>query len=195
MAYILAWVEAHPGLAAWVQAVGTIIAMFIAIAVPAFQITAARRQARRDAAASFRSTAQIALLGLGLVQTANKEVQGADGGCKYFASDYRRFHFMQILDLLDRVNTQVLPTPDAVIAFVSARRHIAECVEWIDCAIQESANPKGALGSVREELRKNQMILVSDVQWLLNESYAVERGEDRWSERVKEILTVPDSGT
>ena len=44
----LRWVECHPGLAAWVQAVGTIAAVLLAIAVPtAVEFVARRGRARR----------------------------------------------------------------------------------------------------------------------------------------------------
>jgi hypothetical protein len=55
---VLAWIEMHPGLAAWVQAVGVIGAIISAFLVPYFQ----RRLDRRDQLADRRLQAQAIAL-------------------------------------------------------------------------------------------------------------------------------------
>jgi len=62
----LCWIEAHPGLAAWVQGVGTFLAIVVAAGIAPWQADRARRdqtrrareelQARREAAALITAT-------------------------------------------------------------------------------------------------------------------------------------------
>jgi hypothetical protein len=44
----ITWVEAHPGTAAWAQAIGAILAIIVALLVPARQRQTARSDAERD---------------------------------------------------------------------------------------------------------------------------------------------------
>ena len=64
---VLRWVECHPAMAAWVQAIGTIFAVFIAVAVPIaaeFLLKRGRvRQSNRDTATAFLRVRQ-SLIGL-----------------------------------------------------------------------------------------------------------------------------------
>jgi hypothetical protein len=59
------WIEAHPGAAAWVQAVGSLVAIGIAIWVPAWQRRTARRDARDERLAKARSL--LMLIGADLI--------------------------------------------------------------------------------------------------------------------------------
>lgn len=49
------WFDQHEGLAAWVQAIGTLIALIIAIGVPAWQTHTARQDAKRERLSRARS--------------------------------------------------------------------------------------------------------------------------------------------
>ncbi len=55
---VLDWIEAHPGLAGWVQAIGTIAAIVFAVALPMIQ----RRAAERAASIAARSPVTRALI-------------------------------------------------------------------------------------------------------------------------------------
>jgi hypothetical protein len=54
---LLEWIEHHPGLAAWFQAVGAIVAVGVAIWVPAYQHKVARDDAEKDRRLKARSLA------------------------------------------------------------------------------------------------------------------------------------------
>lgn len=54
---MLAWIEAHPGLAAWVQAVGTIAALLVALLLPHLH----RRSVERDAARACHVSVKITI--------------------------------------------------------------------------------------------------------------------------------------
>ncbi|KGC67998.1 hypothetical protein [Burkholderia pseudomallei] len=173
--------------ASWVQAVGSVVGILIAVAVPAWQHAEAQKRARIDAAAKFRAVVKVVQLGCARVTNVWDQMNKADVGYTYFANLYDATEFEHIDRLLGTVEVHSLPTPAAVDSYVSAHQEYNNCVGLIASAFSEHGNPRGNLDYICEQLDLRHARLVSEVNKLLNECHVIERGHERWSRWIREI--------
>ncbi|MCQ4297484.1 hypothetical protein NAU58_18050 [Pseudomonas stutzeri] len=118
MEWVFTWFEAHPGTASWAQAIGTIIALVIAIAVPFHQNRMMRREAsirnHEQAIQLFDSLGAMANFAGHLLSMVQDELNDDDGvfGTLSFAREDHMFSSMQVE--LDRYPIHQLPDHDSV---------------------------------------------------------------------------------
>ncbi|BCZ84816.1 hypothetical protein PTKU64_84910 [Paraburkholderia terrae] len=162
--------------AAWMQAIGAIVGIAIAIAIPAWQQLISQRRERVVAASGFRATTQVAKIGLDLVRDAVNAVENINDAWLYFQNDFHDAHFSQVADLLSTANIHALPTQKAVISYVDARRHYGECVDRIRIFARQCLAPGDQYEYDRDMLQESFVNLASDVNALINQCTLLERG-------------------
>jgi hypothetical protein len=98
-ALVPGWIESHPGTAAWVQAVGTILALVIAIVVPVFRVARTADHLRRrrflSSVASIGGEAQECFADAAM-RCARNDLEG-----RAFVRSVEAFHRFQIASQLD----------------------------------------------------------------------------------------------
>jgi hypothetical protein len=151
---MLVWIEAHPGTAAWVQGIGTLLAIIVAAVTAVLQIRAGRRdqmrravaelQARREAAALITATVAKVVLqfsktigqkdhldALPLMRTIDRSVEG------YLAD----LALIPLSDLRDE------PLIDRVLAMRSHILMILEMLESLRIYLKRGGSAKDEIGS------------------------------------------------
>lgn len=120
MEWVLCWFEAHPGTASWAQAIGTIVALGIAIAVPFQQNRMMRREAsirsHEQAIQLFDSLGAMVNFADNLLGLVDNELASEDALLETlsFAHEEHMFASMQVE--LDRYPIHHLPDYDSVTA-------------------------------------------------------------------------------
>ncbi len=139
MEWLVVWFEQHPGTASWAQAIGTLIALAIAVAVPLHQNYSLRRQAvvrsHEQALQLFDSLGAMADFAGALLGAAHHELRGEtafdDGLDNYdprvlagIAAELERYPFYQLPDYESVTKALELKT-----SFFSAVDQLALTVE------------------------------------------------------------------
>jgi hypothetical protein len=176
MQYLLRWVELHPGAASWVQAIGSIVALGIAIIVPAYQTSLTKRQVRRDAALQFKATIQIVQQAVYLVFQTKNIIEDPASTKSVITDAYRLERFAQVAQALDGVEIHQLPSPEAVARFMDATHHFNDSRKWIDAAFKERMTNQAISKTVGDKLVESADWLSANHSWLRNESKDLEKG-------------------
>ncbi|WP_043345482.1 hypothetical protein [Cupriavidus basilensis] len=173
---VLYWLEQHDKLSGWVQFLGAMIGIFIAIAVPAVQTHSSKKMDRRDKAQALRATVEVIRIGAKLATTAHTAVKGPTQGRTYFPNDYDPSHFAHALQLLDGIEVHRLPTPGAVKAVVDARHRMSTFTNAVGEGFREFGHINEVSQAVLDRLDEAHTGLVKDVNELLNECRVIELG-------------------
>jgi hypothetical protein len=132
---LVGWIECHPGMAAWVQAAGAIVALAIAIFVPVWMARSSDRLSRR------RFLASVASIG-GEVQecfadAAMKCGEGEEAG-RLFVRRVEAFHRFRIASAaLNAIPVHQLPSYVLTRSVLELQGMMAEGMMQLDAAFKE----------------------------------------------------------
>lgn len=178
----LPWMEAHPELAAWVQAVGSILALGVAIWIAsqqARQAASERVEQRRETAAAVAAVAQAAVTLIGEAEAEfNHNVRGPPfdrAGIidDYLRNDYRPQQFQDLADLFLRIALEKLQSASLVPAALKIREALLGSMSILDRAKQARAAGRPVDVFAGERLA----FLASDARQALDELAPEQRRE------------------
>lgn len=141
MTCILGWIETHPGSAAWVQAVGTLIALAIALAIaigiPVWQTRQNVKEHKKQVADSLLSMAAIATRILTAVQHDVKEFEnlGMVEG-KWWVAEVSNEIYDRYINCLLQIPLHSLPDDETVRAIIDITESAQDCRRLIISAAQ-----------------------------------------------------------
>ena len=72
---VLRWIEFHPGAAGWLQAIGSLVAIGIAIAVPAFQYRHTQQRESFKQKEYLRALLQVSQVSVAVIEAAAKDLE------------------------------------------------------------------------------------------------------------------------
>ena len=134
--HVMTWINGHEGVAAWVQAIGSVLAILAAITVAAWQSREGRlailRQlavARREKIEPLRAMGAIASEA---VQEAVNRLKPGTASKDYFSGGYSPILLRDMIEALDKVPLHELGDFDLVRQFTSLRRMIATAKRMLD---------------------------------------------------------------
>ncbi|MBU9153178.1 hypothetical protein KTD28_00985 [Burkholderia gladioli] len=204
MGQFLDWIEHHPGMASWVQAVGSIIALVIAIGVPAWQSANARKSARKEAAERFRAVAQVVQLAFDSIDDIVKALRSADHGKKFFETSSSPNDIRRLIGIMKTIEVKEMATRNAVIAFIAAQReceHAIAAIENIRSQLSFSTSGPQFSGSNPEAFAKQCAFviechkkLLSNLNTLFNEDVVIEKGGEVWSKGIASVQSKAKRG-
>ena len=131
---VLGWIECHSGLAAWVQAVGAILALAVAIFVPAWMARSSDRLSRRRFLSSVAS-----ICGEAQECFANAAMQcGDQASGEFFVRSVDAFHRFRIASAaINAIPVHQLPSYGLARSVLELQRMMAEGLMQLDTASQE----------------------------------------------------------
>lgn len=128
---LLGWIEIHPGTAAWVQAVSTIVALAIAIRVP----QASDRRSRRRFLSSVASICDE--VRDCFVNASERCSADPDEGLEFVRSVQAFHRFRIVSSSVHAIPLHELPTYDATRSVLELQAMMAEALMQLDTAFKE----------------------------------------------------------
>jgi hypothetical protein len=168
MACVLHWIEAHPGTAAWVQAVGTLIALAIAIAIPVWQAQREARDHRKGVSDSLLAMAAVATRILTAVQHDVKEFDelGMREG-KWWVVEMSDDAYERYINCLLQIPLHSMPDDETVRALIDITESAQKCRNLILAAAKPVNEKLEHVSSDRmEEIRKFTHLLALSISRL-----------------------------
>ncbi|WP_244828924.1 hypothetical protein [Caballeronia sp. TF1N1] len=176
--------------ASWMQAIGAIVGIGIAIAVPAYQKFEARRESRNAAAASLRATAEIVRLTMLAASDAVDKIARAFAGPKFESVRFVETRFEELADLTLQVEIHTLPTPGAVKAMVEGRHATESLRRAMRKAKDESISTFFVSDEVERAIVDARDALIQSFNELVNECVEIEKGHARWSKKIEHVVAM-----
>ena len=132
---LLIWIESHPGTAAWVQAIGAIVALAIAIGVP---VCMARRADRLNRKRFLGSVASISSEVNKCFVTAALKCSAGKGEGLFFVRSVEAFHRFRIVSAaINAIPLHHLPSYEVTQNVLELQAMMAEGLMQLDAAFKE----------------------------------------------------------
>jgi hypothetical protein len=167
--------------AAWFQAIGSLVAIVIAIYVPYAQRKNAEQETRFDRARRLRVATQVIKLCIDCAAAWIEEIERSAESTEITVPVFDLAVFARLVQALDSFEIQNLPTPDALTMVLSA----AHCARKLSAAQQTAKDEVDKTWAVSDkseaEIRIGHTVLIEIYNSLLNECVVVETGPRGWS--------------
>lgn len=162
--------------AAWVQAIGSLVAIGIAIYVPYAQRRNSEREKRFDHARRLRIATQAVRFCIDFADAWIAEIEFSKYAEKMFSSPFNLPAFERLVAVLDSVEIHNLPTTNAF-TLVTNATYWARMLSNTQQAAKEEVESQGVVSKKSEaEIRKGHGFLTDNYNKLLNECIVVETG-------------------
>jgi hypothetical protein len=132
---LLGWIESHPGIAAWVQAIGAIVALVVAISVPVWM---ARRADRLSRKRFLESVTSISNEVLKCLVNAAMKCSAGEGEGLFFVRSVEAFHRFRIVSsAINSIPLHQLPSYEVTQSVLELQAIMAEGLMQLDAAFKE----------------------------------------------------------
>lgn len=132
---LLTWIECHPGTAAWVQAIGAIVALAVAIFVPVWMAKRADHLSRERFLESVRSISDE--VSRCFVNAATKCNAGPESGLLFVASVEAFHRFRIVSSAINAIPLHQLPSYGVTRSVLELQAMMAEGQMQLDTAFKE----------------------------------------------------------